>query len=112
MPRLADETREERRARFIEAASRCSARKGYRSLTIDDVCAEAGGLSKGAFYTYFRSKQEANWSTFPPMPSRPSSWPFPTGSSSTECSTRRFRWANVRLALDTIFDALGNEQRV
>ncbi len=58
MPRLANEAREERRARFIEAARRCSATKGYRSLTIDDVCAEAGGVSKGAFYTYFRSKQD------------------------------------------------------
>src|SRR5918996_1167158 len=58
MPRLAHEVREERRARFIEAARRCSATKGYRSLTVDDVCAEAGGLSKGAFYTYFRSKQD------------------------------------------------------
>jgi AcrR family transcriptional regulator len=58
MPRLADEVREERRARFIEAARRCSATKGYRTLTIDDVCAEAGGLSKGAFYTYFGSKQD------------------------------------------------------
>jgi AcrR family transcriptional regulator len=58
MPRLADETRKERRVRFIEAARRCPARKGYRSLTIDDVCAEAGGLSKGAFYTCFRSKHD------------------------------------------------------
>lgn len=58
MPRLADEVREERRARFIEAARRCSATKGYQTLTVDDVCAEAGGLSKGAFYTYFRSKQD------------------------------------------------------
>ena len=58
MPRLASDTRQERRARFIEAARRCSATKGFRSLTVDDVCAEAGGVSKGAFYTYFRSKQD------------------------------------------------------
>lgn len=58
MPRLGSEAREERRARFIEAARRCSATKGYRSLTVDDVCTEAGGLSKGAFYTYFSSKQD------------------------------------------------------
>ncbi len=58
MPRLGSEARQERRSRFIEAARRCSATKGYRSLTVDDVCAEAGGLSKGAFYTYFRSKQD------------------------------------------------------
>jgi len=58
MPRLGAEAREERRSRFLEAARRCAATKGYRSFTIDDVCAEAGGLSKGAFYTYFASKQE------------------------------------------------------
>lgn len=58
MPRLGAEAREERRSRFVEAARRCAASKGYRSFTVDDVCAEAGGLSKGAFYTYFRSKQD------------------------------------------------------
>jgi len=58
MPRLGAEAREERRSRFVEAARRCAATKGYRSFTIDDVCAEAGGLSKGAFYTYFPSKQD------------------------------------------------------
>jgi AcrR family transcriptional regulator len=58
MPRLGAEAREERRSRFLEAARRCAATKGYRSFTIDDVCAEAGGLSKGAFYTYFASKQD------------------------------------------------------
>lgn len=58
MPRLGADAREERRTRFVEAARRCAATKGYRSFTIDDVCAEAGGLSKGAFYTYFASKQD------------------------------------------------------
>src|SRR5207244_3792732 len=36
---------------------RCVARGGYRNLSVDDVCAEAG-LSKGAFYTYFDQKQD------------------------------------------------------
>nr|MDQ6928805.1 TetR/AcrR family transcriptional regulator [Actinomycetota bacterium] len=38
-------------------AWRCMARGGYRNLSVDDVCAEAG-LSKGAFYTYFDQKQD------------------------------------------------------
>ena len=38
-------------------AWRCAARKGYRDTTVDDICAEAG-LSKGAFYGYFESKQD------------------------------------------------------
>ena len=56
MPRIADETRRLRRQQLMEAAWRCLARKGYRDLTIDDVCAEAGA-SKGSFYGYFESKK-------------------------------------------------------
>jgi AcrR family transcriptional regulator len=57
VPRISEAARSERRQRFTEAAWRCLARKGYRDLTIDDVCAEAR-LSKGAFYGYFESKQD------------------------------------------------------
>jgi TetR/AcrR family transcriptional regulator, repressor for uid operon len=56
MPKLAAEARAERRQRFVDAAWRCAAREGYRDMTVDDVCAEAG-LSKGAFYIYFPHKQ-------------------------------------------------------
>jgi AcrR family transcriptional regulator len=41
---------------LIDAGWRCVARGSYRTLTVDDVCTEAG-LSKGAFYTYFDRKQ-------------------------------------------------------
>jgi AcrR family transcriptional regulator len=57
MPRLAVAERAQRRKRVIDAAWRCVARGGYRNLSVDDVCAEAG-LSKGAFYTYFDQKQD------------------------------------------------------
>ena len=50
------EARQERRSQFIDAARRCIATKGYRSLTVDDVCREAG-LSKGSFYIHFETKQ-------------------------------------------------------
>ena len=56
MPRLRDATRLERRRTFVEAAWRRAASQGWRDMTVDDVCAEAG-LSKGAFYTHFDSKQ-------------------------------------------------------
>ena len=46
-----------RRRTLVDAAWRCVARGGYRTLTVDDVCTEAG-LSKGAFYTYFDQKQD------------------------------------------------------
>jgi AcrR family transcriptional regulator len=57
MPRLRDATRLERRRAFVEAAWRRAASQGWRDMTVDDVCAEAG-LSKGAFYSHFASKRE------------------------------------------------------
>ncbi|MFZ0214924.1 MAG: TetR/AcrR family transcriptional regulator [Candidatus Dormiibacterota bacterium] len=57
MPRLKEDARHERRQRLIDAAWRCAARQGYRDMTVDDVCLEAGA-SKGAFYVYFQNKQD------------------------------------------------------
>jgi AcrR family transcriptional regulator len=57
MPRLNEAVRDERRRGLIDAAWRCASHKGFRDLTVDEVCAEAG-VSKGAFYGYFESKQE------------------------------------------------------
>ena len=57
MPRLAAKTKVARRQQLIEAAWRCVADRGFQSLTVDEVCAEAG-VSKGAFYLYFESKQD------------------------------------------------------
>jgi AcrR family transcriptional regulator len=54
---LASAAKAQRRKEMIDAAWRCVARGGYRNLSVDDVCAEAG-LSKGAFYTYFDQKQD------------------------------------------------------
>jgi AcrR family transcriptional regulator len=57
MPVLAPEQKEERRLNLIQAAWRCAARKGFRELTIDEICEEAQ-VSKGSFYSYFGSKQD------------------------------------------------------
>jgi len=57
VPKIALEAKEQRRRTLVDAAWRCVARGGYRTLTVDDVCTEAG-LSKGAFYTYFDHKQD------------------------------------------------------
>ncbi len=56
MPRIPQQRRDDQRQRFLDAAWRCAARKGYRDTTVDDVCEEAG-LSKGAFYGYFDHKR-------------------------------------------------------
>ena len=56
MPRITRERKTQRRRQFIDAAWRCVAETGYRDMTVDDVCRQAG-LSKGAFYGYFERKQ-------------------------------------------------------
>lgn len=57
-PRLSRaEQRERNRARLLDAAERVFAERGYRVATVDDVAA-AAGLTKGAVYSQFASKQE------------------------------------------------------
>jgi AcrR family transcriptional regulator len=57
MPKVSGEYLDERRQEIIDAAFRCFARKGFHSTTMRDIYAEAG-LSSGAVYHYFRSKEE------------------------------------------------------
>ncbi len=47
----------ERRSRILDAASRLIYAKGYESMSVQDVL-DAAGISKGAFYHYFDSKQD------------------------------------------------------
>ncbi|MEJ5224083.1 MAG: TetR/AcrR family transcriptional regulator [Anaerolineales bacterium] len=47
---------EETRTRILEAALRRFANHGYSAASVDEICADAG-VSKGAFYHHFRSKQ-------------------------------------------------------
>jgi TetR/AcrR family transcriptional regulator, transcriptional repressor for nem operon len=44
------------RQKFIEAAFALIRAQGYASTTVDQLCAEAG-LTKGAFFHYFKSKE-------------------------------------------------------
>lgn len=57
MPKVSEDYREERRRHIIAAAQICFARKGVHKTTMRDIYAEAG-LSSGAIYHYFRSKEE------------------------------------------------------
>jgi len=57
LPKLRPEVKDARRRNLLEAAWRCAASKRFAEMTVDDVCAEAG-LSKGAFYGYFESKDD------------------------------------------------------
>jgi AcrR family transcriptional regulator len=57
MPRVVPEYKEEARARILRAANQVFGEKGYRQATMDDV-AKKLGVSKGALYLYFASKEE------------------------------------------------------
>jgi AcrR family transcriptional regulator len=57
MPKISEQARVERRQRIIDGAWRCAGTQGFTKLTVDDICAETG-LSKGAFYGYFSSKDD------------------------------------------------------
>lgn len=57
MPWLRHETRLARRRQFVEAALDCAQSRSFRQLTVDDICTEAG-LTKGAFYAHFQSKDQ------------------------------------------------------
>ena len=47
---------EETQARILDAALKNFSESGYDAASVDDICAEAG-VSKGAFYHHFPSKQ-------------------------------------------------------
>ena len=57
MPKVSHEHQELRRNQIIEAAKRCMFRKGFHQTSMQDIVAESG-LSPGAIYLYFKSKEE------------------------------------------------------
>ena len=48
---------EETRARILESAIKLFSTNGYNKASVDNICADAG-VSKGAFYHHFESKQD------------------------------------------------------
>ncbi|MBL1074588.1 TetR/AcrR family transcriptional regulator [Nocardia sp. 2] len=57
MPRVSEEHLERRRQQILDAAQTCFARRGLHTTTMQDVFAESG-LSAGAVYRYFKSKDD------------------------------------------------------
>jgi AcrR family transcriptional regulator len=57
MPKVSEAHVEARMQQILQAASACFARQGFHKTTMQDICAEAG-LSPGAVYRYFPSKEE------------------------------------------------------
>ena len=57
MPKLKPETQIARRDAILDASELCFARSGFHRTTMQDICREAG-ISPGAFYVYFSSKED------------------------------------------------------
>src|ERR687883_426065 len=57
MPKISQAQEQQRRDQILAAAMSCFARQGYHNTSMDDVVRESG-LSVGAIYTYFSSKED------------------------------------------------------
>jgi AcrR family transcriptional regulator len=57
LPKISAAHEQHRREQILAAAMACFARDGYRATSMDDVVRESG-LSVGAIYTYFSSKED------------------------------------------------------
>ena len=56
MPKLDLKTMQKRRQNILDAAIRQFEKTGFGGASVDDICIEAG-ISKGALYTHFESKE-------------------------------------------------------
>ncbi len=57
MPKISEEKWESKKDEIIKVAFELFFSKGYASVSVNDIIKEAK-ISKGGFYTYFKSKQE------------------------------------------------------
>src|SRR4051794_34533397 len=57
MPKVSEEHRANRRREIVLAARKCVMEQGFHKTTMADVIRESG-LSAGAVYGYFKSKEE------------------------------------------------------
>ena len=56
-PKVSEEYKEEKKKEIIQAAATVFGENGFYSTTMDDLV-KASGMSKGAIYHYFKSKEE------------------------------------------------------
>ena len=57
MPKVSQQYRDARRAQILDAARRCFLRQGFHETSMHDLFVESG-LSSGAVYRYFASKDD------------------------------------------------------
>lgn len=56
-PKVTEEYKEQKKKQLLDSAMACFAEKGYQAATIDDIVSHSG-MSKGAVYNYFTSKED------------------------------------------------------
>ncbi|MEK3806454.1 TetR/AcrR family transcriptional regulator [Metabacillus sp. SLBN-84] len=56
-PIVSEEYKEKKKRHILDSSLKAFGEKGFQLATIDDIVAESG-LSKGAIYNYFKSKEE------------------------------------------------------
>ena len=56
-PKVSEAYLEQRRQQILDAAVACFSRYGFHEATLADIC-ERAGLSRGAVYHYFKSKED------------------------------------------------------
>ncbi|MCM3663131.1 TetR/AcrR family transcriptional regulator [Mesobacillus subterraneus] len=56
-PIVSEEYKEKKRQEILQSAHACFAKKGFEASTVDEIVTHSG-LSKGAIYNYFKSKDE------------------------------------------------------
>lgn len=56
-PIVSDEYKQKKKQQILDSALICFARKGFQVATIDEIVKHSG-ISKGAIYNYFKSKDE------------------------------------------------------
>ena len=66
MPKISEERKAERREQILVGARRCFAEHGYEGATVALLEAEIG-LSRGAIFNYFPSKEDAIVGSSPPL---------------------------------------------
>jgi AcrR family transcriptional regulator len=57
VPKVSEQYAKQRRRDILDGAASVIASKGYQNATVDDICRETG-ISKGALYGYFSSKED------------------------------------------------------
>ncbi|MGY3749924.1 TetR/AcrR family transcriptional regulator [Vagococcus acidifermentans] len=57
MPKISDDKKRENMNGILSNAKQLFILNGYKDVSVDDICKKSG-ISKGSFYTYFKSKEE------------------------------------------------------